>query len=336
MPLPSLGEAPGVTFPPVAADASATTGLLQPGTWAVIADDKGPLAQLRLRDVRECGRLPDVRSAWVGGKLIVATADVRILRDEPGLAWLPGDMFYVGLGGYDAGQSLSGPTTAGLSGLLLGLPGNDSTSQLTVPVGFSQSRPVVADMPPGDLQVVVYPAFTDDAHTRVDPAKVRWLLHPGPESGLVTFAPWPSPGATETTGEVALGDYATIKDAGGDVALTVTDVEQVDGYPGLMPSPGHVFVESRIFLPATAYDPSTRVLGTWRALDDAGRELPIVTDADPTTTDRGIPVNIGSATLQNFPDSLLVVEAPPAGLIRLELTRDGEAQPLLSYVIRQP
>ncbi len=58
VPLPSLGEAPGVTFPPVAPDASATTGLLRPGTWAVIADDKGPLAQVRVRDVRECGRLP--------------------------------------------------------------------------------------------------------------------------------------------------------------------------------------------------------------------------------------------------------------------------------------
>ncbi len=170
----------------------------------------------------------------------------------------------------------------------------------------------------------------------MDPTTVRWLLRAGPESGLVTFAPWPSPGATETTGKWL---WATTRRSGipeGDVVLTVTDVDQVDGYPGLMPSPGRVFVESRIFLPATATDSTSRVIGTWRAVDGAGRELPIVMDADPTTTDRGIPVNIGSATLQNFPDSLLVVEAPPAGLIRLELTRDGETQPLLSYVIRQP
>lgn len=140
---------------------------------------------------------------------------------------------------------------------------------------------------------------------------------------------------SETTGELAPDTYATIKDPAGDLVLTLTDVAQVPAYPGRRPSPGNVFVEARIFAPVSAQ--SGDVVGTWRAVDGDGRELPILSNVDPTVFDRGVLQVLYPTTLGNGPSNgWLVVEAPRVGLVRLELTMTGQAQRLLSYVIRRP
>lgn len=332
-PTASFGEAPGVSFPPVAPDASATTGLLRPGTWAVIADDKGPVAQIRLRDVRDCGRLPDVRSGWVGGTLILATADIRVLRDDAALAWLgANDVFDLGLGGTDLGRSRITPNQSVSS--FFGIPGVDRRQFLAVGAGFSNSSTIVFDVPPTDLEVDAYEASL--RHGQDSPASlgVAWNLRSG-RVGDLSSSPRPTPGATETTGELAPGSDATIKDPAGDLVVTLTDVDQVTAYPGRTPSPGNVFVEARIvaWIPVQHVD----AVGTWRAVDGDGRELPILANADPNVLDAGVLQVLSPTTLSKDTwNGWLVVEAPGVGLVRLELTLTGEAQPRLSYVIRRP
>ena len=341
-PTPALGEAPGVSFPPVAPDASPTTGLLQQGTWAVISDDKGPLGQMRLRDVRDCGRLPDVRSGVVGGTLILATADVRILRDDPTLAWVGASgAFDFGLGGADSGQSLVAPIGGPV---VSGIPGVDGRSKVPVGAGFTNSSTVIVDVWPTDLEVDAFASILDNRigasasqQAGPQPGGVGWILRPGRTGVAASATPPPTPGASDTTGEQAPGTYATITDPAGDLVLQVTDVDQVEGYLGRMPSPGDVFVEARLRVPVAAPDGGV-VIGTWRAVDSVGHELAILANADPNSPDPGVLQRLNGTTLIDYtsPGAWLVVEAPRTGLVRLELTRSGETQPLLSYVLRRP
>jgi hypothetical protein len=334
-PSPSLGEAPGVSFPPVAPDASPTVGLLPMGTWAVVVDDQGPVVQMRLRDLRECGRLPDYRSGFIGGSLVLATADVRVLRDDHDLAWLgANDTFYAWLGGTESGRGLA---SGGYRGLFFGVPGVDHRSRLGLREGFSSSSDVIFDLPPSALQADAY-AMTLSSLAQEQGLGFGWILRPGQTGSLlgIDLNPHPSPGPTQTTGEVALGVYATLTDPAGDSILTITEVDQVSAYPGRTPSPGNVFLEARIWV---WYYGGNEPGGasTWRAVDGDGRELPILTNADPSSPDRGVLQDLMPPTgTDGIGQGWFVVEAPSSGLVRLELTRDGQDQPLLSYVIRQP
>ena len=117
-PSPAQGTAPDVSFPAVAPEATQTTGMLQPGDWAVIADADGPGVQIRVRDVHECARLPDVRSGHPGGHLILATVDIRSLRPKAMISFMgPGSWVGMGL----AGQDLGDPGRIGVPGG--GIPG---------------------------------------------------------------------------------------------------------------------------------------------------------------------------------------------------------------------
>ena len=335
-PTPALGEAPGVSFPPVAPDATPTTGLLEPGSWAVLADDKGLVAQIRGRDVRACGRLPDIRSGWVGGSLALATADVRVLRDGFDHSWLgTNGMFHVGLGGTDLGRA-SIPLVGGATSF--GVPGVDHRTLLHPGSTFETSSDLVLDLPPSDLVASVYPAWLETSdETPSKPSDVGWIIRPGRIGDRPTAFPSdPPPGPTQTTGDLRPGTWATIDDATVREALTVTDVDQIPAYPGREPSPGNVFVEGRLVIGAGS------VAGTgvsrWRAVDGDGRELAIIASSEPGQSDAGVLDPLAPATFEDdgFPGGWLVIDAPRTGLIRLELRRNDSPDPVLSYLVREP
>ncbi len=335
-----LGTAPDVSFPPVAPDATPTTGRLQPGEWAVISDAAGPGIQMRIRDVRECGRLPDYRSQYPGGSLTLMTEDIRSLREGALPYWIdPGDYLGMGLAGVEYGQ--------GTLEHFFGVPGFDIRTSLRPAADFEYSGAVVFDVPPTDAMVTAdHPRFGGLSVGQEDVQQttptVSWILRPGRETGGATFsdAHRRTPGTTPSTGELPLGTYATIADPAGNVDLTITDVAQVAAYPGLMPKPGHVFLEARLDVPATVdLTPATGDV-SWHAVDADGRELAFLTRTDPNVGPPGV-LNLTGPMLKSGDywwtwKGWLIVEAPSSGLVRLELWRDGQAGPIVSYVIRQP
>jgi hypothetical protein len=220
--------------------------------------------------------------------------------------------------------------------LPFGIPGVDRrTSGPGLPSGFSNSSLVVFDVPATDLQVGAFPkSLSFSQPDQVVPSGVGWILRPG-RSGEFSVDD-PTPGGTPTTGELAPGDPATIKTPEGDLIIGIDDVDQVSAYPGLEPSSGSVFVEARLTMTDTGAGSGTGV-SHWRALDGDGRELRILPATDPASPQPGV---LGLLAPTTLPDILfqgwLVVEAPPSGLIRLELTRNDDPQPVLDYVIRQP
>jgi hypothetical protein len=338
--LPPLGTAPGVSFPPVAPDASPTTGRLKPGDWAIISDDEGPGIQMRVRDVRECGRLPDYRSTHPGGSLILVTADIRSLRTGALPAWIgPVDYLGMGLAGVGYGK--------GTFEHFFEVPGFDIRTDLDPPPDFAFSGLVLFDVPRTDAMVTAdhpFPLGMSVGREEVQQATptVSWVLRAGRETGGDAYweAPRRSPGTSPSVGEQPLGTYATIADANGNVDLTITDVDQVAGYPGRVPKAGYVFLEARLHVPATVTLTPADADVAWHAVDGDGRELAFLERTDPNVGDAGVL----AMTAPRIPageywwnwGGWLVVEAPETGLVRLELWRDGESTPLVSYVIRQP
>ncbi len=341
-PTPALGTAPDVSFPPVAPEATPTTGMLKPGDWAVVADADGPGVQIRVRDVRDCARLPDVRSRHPGGRFILATVDIRSLRPNAMISFLgPGSWVGMGL----AGQDLGDPGRVGVPGG--GIPGVSQMSLLDAPDGFTDSSTMIFDVPATDAMVTAdHPTFGGEAlHPLHAPIMrnedqkpiVTWLLRPGRETGGFAATPiLPSPGASATTGDLTPGTVATVTAPDGDAVLTLTDVDQVDRYPGREPSPGHVFVEARFLMERSALETGS-VENRWRVLDGDGHELMILAPSSPDAVDDGVLRPLAPPTfVDGFSEDWLVVEAPPTGLIRAELLRGGADDPVLSYVIREP
>lgn len=340
-PSPTFGTAPDVSFPPVAPEASQTTGMLQPGDWAVIADADGPGVQIRVRDVRECARLPDVRSGHPGGRLILATVDIRSLRPKAMIYFMgPGSWVGMGL----AGQDLGDPGRIGVPGG--GIPGVSQESILGAPDGFAHSSLLIFDVPQTDAMVTAdYPTREGEALHPLHAPIVRdadqqpvvtWQLRSGRETGGYLATPvLPGPGASPTTGDLTPGTVATITAPDGDAVLTLTDVDLVDRYPGREPSLGHVFVEARFLMVRAALQTGT-VENRWRVVDGDGRELTLLAPSSPDAVDDGVLRRLAPATfVDGFSQDWLVVDAPPTGLIRAELLRDGVAEPVLSYVIRE-
>lgn len=314
-PSPPEGEAPGVTFPPVAPTATMTTGTLQPGEWAVIANAEGPGLQLRVRDVRECGRLPDVRSGYEGGSLHLATVDARVLRDNSGLDWL-------GVRGF-VGLSIAERPGALVPGF--GVPGVDHGSRLTVPEGFAASSTVILDVPVTDKRLTLeHP--TESTHTlpgltptAPDWPRVRWVVREGVPTGD-DFVPrtFPSPGPTPTIGEIQTGVDVTFTSSDGSGVARFSEVDQVTGYPGLRPAPGNVFVEVAVHV--LSLDVRVMMPRYLRAVGADGRELPILQDAYGSDQRRGV---LSLLQETGSDDAWIVIEAPSSGPVRLEYHHHG-------------
>lgn len=340
-PSPAQGTAPDVSFPAVAPEATQTTGMLQPGDWAVIADADGPGVQIRVRDVHECARLPDVRSGHPGGHLILATVDIRSLRPKAMISFMgPGSWVGMGL----AGQDLGDPGRIGVPGG--GIPGVSQVSLGEVSDGFTHSSLLIFDVPQTDAMVTAdYPTREGEALHPLHAPIVRdadqqpvvtWLLRSGRETGGYLATPvLPTPGASPTTGDLTPGTVATVTAPDGDATLTLTDIDQVDRYPGREPSLGQVFVEARFLMSRAALETGT-VENRWRFVDGDGRELSIVDPTPGGIGDTVLDQSLPATFVDGFPSGWLVVEAPPTGLIRAELLRGGSDEPVLSYIVREP
>ena len=323
-PEPPFGTAPGVSFPPVAPDASPTVGIREPGTWVVVADDEGPVYQMRVRDVRRCERLPDVRPTRDGGHLILANVDVQQLR--------PGGLGpWVGIGDrldYAFGEPPSGQF---LTDRLFGVPGMVHQSSLRPPDRFEQSTLVVLDVPDSTAVTVHVLADVDGASARVEPV-VGWRLWPG--DAAYSFGPLPisvdRPGATPSAGQVPIGGTATVVGADGTIAaVTVSDVDSLAAYPAYRPADGMVILEAPVNInawsagrdPATEF-PDVALPGMrWIATDASGTILRNLGD-DPRLGSEGgtvFPLLPSDATGYGF----LALEAPAAGSVRLALEVDG-------------
>jgi hypothetical protein len=327
-----VGQAPGVTFPPVAPSASITTGLLQPGDWAVIANDAGPGLQIRVRDVRECGRLPDVRSQYAGGSIILATVDSRALRDDTGMAWLGViDLVEPVIGDVPVGWPISRVD-------LFGVPGVDIRTHLHMTASFANSSTLVMDVPATDKMITVdHPGVNTQTlpgleWTGLQSPRVRWLIRDGVATGLPPREPMASPGATATTGEVPLGEDATVLTSNGPVVMRLSDVDTVRAYPGLIPAAGNVFVEVRIEERLVLESRASGGSIGWRAIGAGGRALKILQDEDPSEGTSGVIRRLLPPTGTDV--AWIVIEAPETGPIRLEYRQGGTADKMFWVRVR--
>jgi hypothetical protein len=318
-PSAALGEAPGVSFPPVAPTATMTTGRLQPGDWAVIANADGPGLQIRVRDVRNCGRLPTVRSSTDGGSIVLITVDAKVLRDDTGMTWF-GVRDLVGLA---IGE---GPEPMVQS---FDVPGVDWRTQRTLSKGFASSGTLILDLPRTDKLIALeHPTENTQtlpglAPTTLDWPRVRWVLQDGDPTG---YAPNPilerveaDPEATPTTGEVRPGEDVAMVTSAGAALIQLRYIDEVPAYPGLAPAPGHVFVE--VLVTVRDMGNSLISLRGWRAVDGEGHELPIIHDQYGADQRPGLLRNL-IREVEESDEAWIVIEAPATGPVRLEYSHE--------------
>jgi hypothetical protein len=316
--LPPGVVAPDVSFPPVAPTATMTTGMLRPGDWAVIANADGPGIQMRVRDVRRCGRLPDLRASE-SGSIYLATVDARALRSLTGLVWL------------GVGNLVEGSVGAGPGGFLdspgYDMPGLDHRSRVEVPAGFAASSVIVLDVPETDKLITLdHPTENTMTLPGLEPTRLgwprmRWVVRDGdPTGGGYSREPEVAPGATATIGEVRVGEQVTVMTSDGAAVMRLSGIDTVPAYPGLSPATGHVFVEVLVtVLPGSRT--GTR-WNDWHAVGPDG-ELSIIYDAYGADQRRGVLPNLLSEVPSN--DGWIVIEAPEEGPIRLEYREYGSA-----------
>jgi hypothetical protein len=325
-PSPDPEHAPDVSFPPVADDATATSGTLELGAWAVLADEDGPTFQIRVRDFRDCGRLPDLRSSYPGGTIVLVTIDVRAMRSRLG-PWLGGD------GNFDIGFD-GQPSGGQASVTVFGVPGVVRYTRLTVPATFAHSSDVVFDLRPTTAALSLHAVDALDGSPVVP--GVAWLLRPGTVDVRPTLEPL-AVGATTTAGEVQLGEVATVRVGVVTAVMRVVGTEEVPGYPAVMPADGMVFIEAHI--EALGWDgdddpnaPSaTAPEGRWIATTAAGRELALL--GDRTFPDeRGLLWPMVGSGGGSF--GWLVVEAPRSGPVRLGWRAAGATEDTFWVMLR--
>lgn len=316
-----LDQAPDVSFPPVAPTATMTPGVVPLGTWVVVVDDEGPAYQVRLRDARPCDRLPDLRSSFTGGSLLLAQADIQQLRPRAIGAWTGmGDRFIVAFGDPAAGST--SPVSA------FGVPGIPQGSTIAPRDDFAQTSLVIFDLPDDSARMTAL-LLPDDSATV---PSVGWVLRDGSAVLDEDYGQVPQPGPTDTTGgPVPLGAAATTRDPATGVVATVVagSVDEVDGYPDAVPTDGGVFVEVLVsgYAWSPGQDPSERPPDDtpqglrWVATDATGRVLVNLGDIPEARRPRRTisPVLPSDFVTYGF----LVYEAPREGAIRLALTRDG-------------
>lgn len=322
VPAGAFDQAPEISFPPVAPTATMTTGVVPLGTWVVVADAEGPAYQVRLRDARPCDRLPDLRSAFTGGSLMLAQADIRQLRPQALGSWAGmGDRFQVGLGDAPPG-GITTPST-------FGVPGIPQGSTIAPRDDFAQTSLVIFDVPDSAARLTAL-LSTGDGTLHVP--SVGWNLRDGTGEFDIDPGQVPQPGPTETTGgPLPLDAAATIRDpeTGGMATVIAGSVDEVDGYPDGAPPTGEVFVEVEVSGyawspgrdPATEFPDGTPQGLRWVATNAGGRVL--VNLGDLPEADR--PRRAISPLLPSdfVTHGFLVFEAPRDGPIRLALTRDG-------------
>jgi hypothetical protein len=292
-----------------------TTGFLQPGDWAVIANANGPGLQIRVRDHRDCGRLPDIRSSYAGGSIHLVTVDARKLDDRGGLTWLGASQLLEPMIGEGQGTRVRA----------FDVPGVDNRTSLRPPEGFAASSVVIFDLPATDKLVTLdHPGVNTETLpgldlTSLDSPRVRWVLQDGDPSGYVrdrlAELVEPNPDATPTTGEVRPGEDVAMVTSAGAALIQLTHIDEVPAYPGLAPAPGHVFVE--VLVTVRDMGKSLISLRGWRAVDGEGHELPIIHDAYGADQRRGMLRNL-IREVEESRDAWIVIEAPATGPVRLE------------------
>ena len=328
-PTPVDGAAPGVTFPPVAPTATMTTGVLQPGDWAVVANAEGPGLQIRVRDVRECGRLPDLRSTLPNGSLYLATVDARVLRDDTGLAWLGVGSLLGGGVGETPGvvQSVHG----------FDVPGVDNRTSLRPAEGFAVTSTLILDVPRTDKRITVdHPTENTSTLPGLEPTqpdwpRVQWIIRDGdPTGGQYVPEPFATPGATATTGEVVLGQDITVVTRVESGVVRFRGLDSVVAYPGLLPAPGHVFIE--VLVEVTDRGRLDTRWNDWHAVGPDGGELTIV--HEPYGTNVRPPVLPGLISEEAGNGGWIIVEAPEQGSVRLEFREYGRADAVFWLSLR--
>jgi hypothetical protein len=332
-PSPPLGEAPGVTFPPVAPTATMTTGLLRPGDWAVMANADGPGVQIRVRDVRDCGRLPDIRSNHQGGSIYLATVDVRFLRGNAGMGWLGPQSIFEGAVGGQQGSTHVGP--------VFGVPGTDARSWLDPQAGWAFSGTYILDVPRTEKQIAIDHPTNNTVGlpglevNDLDSPRARWVIRDGVPtggegSGQGSEWMFRRPGTTPTTGEIRLGDEVTFFGSDGSGVIRFSEVDEVPAYPGLLPATGNVFVE--VLMDARSLGGPLVSPSDLRAIGADGGELAIVQAAPDGYVRVGLLPNLLDEPGSDY--AWVVIEAPATGPVRLEYHHHGASDEMFWVQLR--
>jgi hypothetical protein len=313
-------------FPPVTADTKVTVGVLTPGQVGVLAaPDGSPGALFRISNPRFCDRLPDERpETYLPGaqpgdfRLLLADVELTVIKSGtlPG-GFIPGSTAVWA----KFRQSIAIPDPVPFD-----FPGSNGLTTLNVSEGFSyrgtMSWAVEGAGRGGRLTIQV---GLDDV------ASFEYLIQDGstdraPRRPLET----PAPGATPSTGDLALDTWATVSADGALMPVFVGGVAVVDGYPRVMPSTsGDKFMEvfTLFGVPSATYtiDPSD-----WVLVGPDGRDLPRLKDpgapdnqllpwfAIPWTDTR----QVSPPDAFSFP-AYAVAEVPPTGRITLEYRPHG-------------
>jgi hypothetical protein len=100
--------------------------------------------------------------------------------------------------------------------------------------------------------------------------------------------------------------------------MQLRDVDEVVAYPGLLPAPGHVFVE--VLMEVRGTGRALTSMRDWRAVDGEGLELQIIHDAYGADQRRGMLPNL--LREEETRNAWIVIEAPATGPVRLEFRHE--------------
>ena len=315
-------------WPSIAPEATPSSGVLQPGEVAVLGDEDGPGALMRISDPRICDRYPTARPWQSGVGYAVVRMEMLVLRDEYMDFWVDGsDRLRV----LRAGDAYA----FGVADVLSGVPGVHRRSSVSTPTGFEAVSDMVFAVP-GGPSAELWVELRESEGTEpgggsiADPPLVSWAIGTRPDRPPPADH-FPDLSGPATTGRVLPGQAAVVDTGETRYGVLVGNVDQVERYPGVVPERG-AFVEA--FVNAVSADASGGQdppvgSASWRAIGPDGEELAV-----RRLRDTGPEEHVMQPHATTTGPGWLIFDAPPEGEIVLEYRPAGEGPVLFEVLLR--